>query len=246
MHLDAEQIERLLSGELSEQRLRAQRDHLARCDACAEAYEEAARRDTEIAALLRRIDHTPPRIDPAVLQRRARRRVMRSRLAAAGIVIFLAVGAASAMPGSPIRSWISSMTGRGDEGTALPGGVQATDSARIPSGVSVPATDGFELVFETMQEAGLVTVILADEPEVSIRSDDAGVGYAIEPWGVRVMNGGSVASYQVVVPSEVQDFSIRVESTTVFRKRGRSIETSVKPDSAGRYIIDFGASPGDV
>jgi hypothetical protein len=66
MHLDDERIQRLLHGELgpveAETRL-----HLSRCDACSGLLEEARLEEERVFALLSRVDHPIPAVDPPSL-----------------------------------------------------------------------------------------------------------------------------------------------------------------------------------
>ncbi len=237
MHLDAEKIERLLDREMSREEGRAWRDHLAGCADCRSMLEAAERTEREIVDLLGLLDHPVPDADPRRLARRADRQGFRRTLAAAALAFVVVAGAASAMPGSPVRGWLA----RVFAGPLRPPTVgEGTEPATTqPSGVSVLPSAEFELVFQEVQDSGLLRITLSDQPEVSVQSERNGVGYSVEPRAVRVLNVGSRASYQVVIPESAPSIRIRVGETTVLEKDGTSIVTSAARDAGGDYLVDF-------
>ncbi len=242
MHLSEDKIEQLLDGELPEHEAQTLRDHLAACGACVEAFEAARLEDRDIARLLGSLDHHIPDVDPSQLRVRARRRALRPRLAAASIALLVVAGAAYAMPGSPLRSWFARVfPGDGETAESLSRGDEAGIPGTQPAGVSVLPSGRFELVFEANQESGLVRISLAAQAEVAVQSDREGVGYSVEPSGVRVLNAGSSANYQVVIPRDAESVSIRVRDSIVFKKQRATIVTSAARDDAGRYVLDLSA-----
>ncbi len=240
MHLDAEKIERLLANEMTPEEARVWRDHLGGCADCARQLEDAKRDDREIAGQLGLLDHAIPDTDVRRLRRRASRPALRRTLAAAALAFLIVAAAASAMPGSPVRSWLNRVFA-GAEGASRQAttGEGAGAAAIEPSGVSVLPGGSFELVFDAVQDSGVVRISLSDEPEVSVRSEGLGVGYSVEPSRVRVLNAGSKASYRVVLPEGPTSITILVGDTPVLVKRGATIETSAPRDVSGDYLVRF-------
>lgn len=136
MHLDEEQVQRILHGELSHQAETRAREHVAACIACRERVAEAEREENELNALLTDLDHAPPRIDVADViaaaatagaHRTAKtqrpdfargRRIgfmggwlhFASARWAAGLVVALGIaGAAYAVPGSPLPALVQAV-----------------------------------------------------------------------------------------------------------------------------------------
>ncbi len=72
MHLDEEQVQRLLHGELSRPVETSAREHLAGCSDCRRRVAEAQREEEEVYALLSHVDHPGPRIDAGAVAARAR------------------------------------------------------------------------------------------------------------------------------------------------------------------------------
>ena len=107
MHLNEEQLQRLLHGELSAGARRNAGDHLAACNECRERLVLAQRDEGEILELLRQVDHPLPAVDAEALAARARGIGLVWGRWAAGILLVLGtVGAAYAVPGSPVRGWV--------------------------------------------------------------------------------------------------------------------------------------------
>lgn len=239
MHLDAEKIERLLANETSPEEKRVWRDHLASCADCASLQEEAERDDREIAGQLGLLDHAIPDTDVRRLRRRATRPALRRTLAAAALAFLIVAAAASAMPGSPVRSWLSRVFAGTEDSSRHAPTAEGVGAAIQPSGVSVRPSRSFELVFDAVQDSGVLRITLSDEPEVSVRSEGSGVGYSVEPSRVRVLNSGSRASYRVVLPEDATSITIRVGDVPVLVKRGATIETSALRDVTGDYLVSF-------
>lgn len=72
MHLEDEQIQRLLHGELDPRAEAAVIGHSVTCDECRVRLEEAKHEEKQIFELLRRLDHSAPGIDAAAIATRAR------------------------------------------------------------------------------------------------------------------------------------------------------------------------------
>lgn len=242
MHLEAEQLERLIAGELPEDERRALGDHVEGCPECASDLEAARREDEEIGRLLSSLDHPVPQVDALGLARRARRRRMSPRLAAAAIALLVFAGAAAAIPGSPLRSWLSGvLDGVGE--AERPGAEGAGQAERQPAGISVVPTAGFEVVFADAQESGVIRIRIADQAEVVVRSDSEGVGYSVEPRGVRVLNAGARADHEVVLPMDAKSIVIRVGETVVYEMRDGRVVTPASGAVTESYIVDLSAFP---
>lgn len=239
MHLDAEKIERLLSDDLSQEEARVVRDHLSTCAACRSALAAAQRDDREIAELLGLLDHAVPPADPQRLARYAHRRPARRTLVAAALAFLVVAGAASAMPGSPVKAWIARVFAGAEQSVEPTTAEGVGPTAAHASGVSVLPGDRFELVFQAFQQSGLVRIVLSDQDEVSVQAESPEVGYSVEPRRVRVLNAGSQTNYSVTLPKEAVSIIIRVEDMIVLEKQGATIVTSAVQGSAGGYTLDF-------
>jgi hypothetical protein len=233
-HLDEQAIELFLSGELSDSEAEALRDHLARCSACDDRVAATRKRDEEIGASLSLLGHPVPRLDAEAVIRRSGGRWRRSHTVAAGIALLVVGGAASAMPGSPVRAWL---------GDIVSGPREASEPALgpvLPSGVSVIPSGAFELVFEAGQETGVIRVSLTDDPELSVRATGGSPGFTLEPERVRVANSGSSANYDIQLPRTAASFRLRVGDSVLMSLRDGTV-TSPATAVRGEYVFEFAA-----
>ncbi len=235
-HLDDVTIELLLSEELDESEAQRGLAHLAECDACSRRLAAAREQDQEIGAALSLLDHPVPQLGSEDVMQRARRRWRLPYAAAAGIALLVLAGAASAVPGSPLRTWLAGFLGATPETSAPPAAEQL-----VSGGVSVVPTGEFELVFDAVQEAGVITIALTDEPELAVRSVGGAPGYSVEPDQVRVDNAGSTADYEILLPRSARHVRIRVGDSVLFTMRDGSIATTATRDAAGQYVLEFAA-----
>lgn len=235
-HLDDVSIDLLLSGELGESEAQRGLAHLAECDACSRRLATAREQDQEIGALLSLLDHPVPQLGSADVMRRARRRWRHAHAAAAGIALLVLAGAASAVPGSPLRTWLAGLLGKPPETSAPPAPEQL-----VEAGVSVVPRGEFELVFDALQEVGVIRIGLTDGPELAVRSVGGAPGYSVEPDQVRIDNAGSTADYEILLPRSARHVRIRIGDSVVFTMRDGSITTAAAPDAAGNYVLEFAA-----
>ena len=197
MHLSDQQLELIRGSEMAEPEARSARAHIAGCADCARRLRALNREESEMENLLRLLDHEPPRIDVDAVIRRARGRPRPVRgLLAAGIAILVVAAGAAAMPGSPVRQWMShlgsdrqaSVSQQSEPGHE--GGAYA-----IAPGVALTPDGAFDLVFEARQAGGSIRITLGSDAELAVRPIGGSVGYSVRPEGVWVQNAGSRASY---------------------------------------------------
>lgn len=210
--LDAELDACLDAGEpeLESARLR----HLAGCDRCAARL--AALRDQirQTDGRLGLLDHELPRVDPDAVMRRAGRLERRRALAlAAGVAGLLVAGAALAIPGSPLRQWI---TPGSREADSSPPTSLATAPAALPGpGVRFVPTGPVEVAFEATQDVGYVLVIRTDDPRLSVYAAEGSATFSVGTNRVQVGNRGSDATYEVRVPTSVRTLRVVIAGVTV-------------------------------
>ena len=95
MHLDEENLQRLVDGELAGPAETLARKHIEECSACREHLEAAGKEQMAMLSLLETLDRPVPQFDSAaVLLRTPRRESHRGRWAAAILVAFVLSGAA--------------------------------------------------------------------------------------------------------------------------------------------------------
>ena len=237
MHLDAEQIERLLHGELDPRQELAARAHVGSCAYCEGRVKTARREEEEIVGLLRGLDHPLPDVRAGAVVSRAGWTLHGWGRMAAGIALALVVsGVVYAMPGSPLRGavrtameWISP--------TPPPPPAPPAPPPAPRTGVAVLPGADFAIVFASPQATGTARVRVVESPEVAVHVLGARVPLDLGIDRVTVANAGAEADYEVLLPRAARSLRILVGRNVVLRKEGARIVTGVAADSAGVYTI---------
>ena len=272
MHLEDEQVERLLHSELDPKAEEAAFRHFETCADCRARVGEAERDEKRIFELLRRVDHAAPSVDAEIVADRAHDRMKidagnranyypadrtrdraaasRSRVVArvrwaTGILLALAaVGVAYATPGSPLPAWASRVAWWIESRAARPARVvQPTPAEPGSAGIAVAPSERFVIHFATTQAEGAVAVSLTDGPEITARALNGTATFTSDIDRLTIENGGSTADFQIDVPHDARWVEIRVGLRRLLLKRGDSIITDTKPDTRGRYILPL-TQPG--
>src|SRR3954451_13470204 len=160
MHLDPEQLERTLHGELRPDDGLV-REHLAECQECRLRVSEAEQDEAWLMEQLGHLDHRQP-LAPTRISSGARRRVGWSRpqrLAAGLVLTVAAAGAAYAVPGSPLPRAVHHVVSL-LQGTIRPGPAAPTSGPATPrsqGGIAVAPGNHFAIVFSGAVPAGSAT-----------------------------------------------------------------------------------------
>ncbi len=231
MHLEVEQIQRLLHGELDAPGQAAVRGHLAACADCRGQIEEAEREEELILGLLRQVDHASPAVHADALVARARRGTPRWGRWAAGVLLALAVaGVAYAAPGSPVPVWV-------DRLVAWVAGPAPAPAEPQTAGVAVEPGARFTIGFEAEQERGIAAVSLTDGSSVVARRLDGTATFTAGVDHLAIANGGSSADYEIELPRSAPWVEIRVGPRRLLVKDGARIATEAPVDARGRYLL---------
>lgn len=231
MHLEVEQIQRLLHGELDATGRDVARGHLASCAVCREQLAEAEREDALILRLLRQLDHGPPAVQVGSLIARARRGPPQWARWAAGVLLSIAVaGVAYAAPGSPLPAWVDRVV------------AWVTGPARAPAepgsaGVVVEPGARFTIVFEAEQERGSVAVSLTDGASVVVRRLGGAAPFTSGVDHLTIANDGSTADYEIELPRGAPWVEVRLGERRVLLKDGPRVVTDAPVDAQGRYLL---------
>lgn len=225
MHLDEEQIRRLVHGELAPPMEASARAHLTGCAGCRGRVAVARRAEDEVHALLRHLDHAPPRIDAhAVVARASAHRFGWTRWAA-GIVLALGVaGAAYAAPGSPLPAWVQAVAQWMGGGPA-----QSPDPEGGVAGIAVAPGRELLILFTSFQTEGQAQVSLTDGVEVVVRASSGAAVFTSGVDRLVIDNGGSTATFGIEIPRAAPRVEIRVGDARVFLKEGSRVR--------GPYVI---------
>jgi hypothetical protein len=249
VHLDTETLERVLHGELDSRVEPAVLRHLEDCRDCAERVADVRRGEARIFALFEELDHEPPGVVRATHGARSERLRPKPgpawhRIAAAVALVVVAGGALYALPGSPLREWVSELRSPAPKEPPSASSLDPGSEAGEPiSGLAVRPSGPYEIVFVARQDSGRLRVAIVRSSELEIRVSGAPVGLESAPDRLIVSNAGSRSSYEIRLPSAGPPVAIRLEGVTVLRKGGDRVETVAARDSTGGYLLDLSRSP---
>jgi hypothetical protein len=239
MHLDEEQLQRLLHGELSAGPRRDAHDHLAACSECRERLVMAQRDEGEIFTLLRQVDHALPMVHAEALAARARGTGLVWGRWAAGILLILgAAGAAYAVPGSPIREWVRSAAAWiAREDRVSPSPRQSETPTAPTAGIAALPGQNYVIVFQSLEPGGQARVSLTDGAEVTVRAPSGAARFTSAPDRLLIDNQGSGATFEIEIPRAAPRVEIRVAGKGIFLKQGERVAAPHSPSVEGRYVI---------
>ena len=236
MHLDDEQLQRLLHGELDPRTARLLAEHLPRCAECRDRLSRAEQDQTEVYELLRLLDHAPPPMDAKSIAARASRPDRGWGRLAAGILLAMAIaGGAYALPGSPLPGWTRAvLNGTRDRGTTE---VPPPAPAPPMAGLAVPAGEGLTILFESPQPRSSVRISLGEWGEVRVRGPSGAATFGSEADSLRVVNRDSTATFEIEIPREARRVEIRVADRRIFLKDGSRITVPGSGDGREVYLL---------
>ncbi|HEV8357069.1 MAG TPA: zf-HC2 domain-containing protein [Gemmatimonadales bacterium] len=247
MHLDQEQIQRLLHRELPAGVEASLREHLAGCGDCRGRLQSAERTERVVQGLLRRLDHPVPRVDARTIEAMAGapRWSEWSRWAAGILIVLGGVTVAYAVPGSPLRDWVRTLTGRVNGGPArapAPPIVPAPQAGT--GGIAVVPGPRLVIQFTSSQVVGQVRVSLGDRDEVVVEGPSGGARFTTEAGRLVIDNPGSSATFEIEIPREAPWVEIRVERRRIFLKAGPRVTTESGAAVQGVYRISLAPPRG--
>ncbi len=201
------------------------------------------RDEDEIYALLRHLDHPPPRVTATMIAARVRRGGFDGRRWAAGILLASTLaGAAYAAPGSPVRGWISAaverVAGRDEPPRApLAPAEEPPGSQSSASGIAVAPGRELLILFTSPQPAGQARVTLTDASEVIVRASSGGASFTSEIDRLVIDNRGSSSDFEIQIPRAAGRVEIRVAGDRIFLKSGPRITSGASMPSPGSYLL---------
>jgi hypothetical protein len=240
VHPDEEQLQRLLHGELSPGTERGLRDHLAECAECRDRLVAAKRDESEIFALLRQVDHPLPRVSAeAVAARALGGRVEWARWAAGILLLLGMAGAAYALPGSPVRSWVRSLVlwvSSSKQQPAAPSQPQLP--AERAAGIAALPGPSFVIVFESPEPGGQARVSLTSGEQVTVRAPLGAANFTSAADRLVIDNQGIGATYDIEIPRAAPRVEIRVAGTRIFLKDSSRV-VSDAVEERGSYALSL-------
>ncbi len=244
MHLSERDLGALLHGE---GRHPAFVEHLGICVDCAQRLRAGQAAERITGQQLAMLDHAVPRISPQVVMvpRKSKMRMPLRQIAAGVTLLFLAVGAAAAIPASPIHKVLLRVVAElGSRGTAGPtlqkepsSQRDAQRSANTNSGVLFLPDSSLEVVFLHAQASGSIHVTLVNESVVSLKSLGGSSSFDLGRRQILANNGESSGSYAISVPLTLKTVVIRIGADTVFKRAGSDVWTVGRTDGHDSFSL---------
>jgi hypothetical protein len=244
MHVDDEQVQRYLHGQLTGESAALFGDHVDTCVVCRSRVEVAQRDERRTLALLRRLDHPVPAADArAVMRMRQRRRSAPLVRWAAGILLTVAIGgAAYAAPRSPVRAFVDRLIMRREvvrnrtQPPAAPIAVGTPQSGEVTQGVAAESGDRFVIEFAAPQPGDVAWVSLTDGAEIAVRAAGRAT-FMSDVDRISVRSAGASTRFDIEIPRDAPRVEIRVGDRRVFLKNASNVMTMAERGADQRYVI---------
>ena len=246
MHLDEEQVQRLLHGELVPRAASSVREHLTGCSECRAWVAETEREEQEVQALLRHLDHAVPRVDVHAVARRARAHELHWGRWAAGVALALGLGGASyAIPGSPLPAWVRAAAqwvgGWTERSPSAPAPTSPPEPEPTrqpePSVAGIAVAPGPALLISFTSAAGQVRVSLTDAAQVVVRAPSGAAVFTSHVDQLVIDNAGSTTTFDIEIPRTAPRVEIRAGKQRILLKEGGSITAAKPAESSGPYLL---------
>lgn len=240
MHLDDEQLQRLLHGELGGGEA-ATRDHLKACTECHHRVTEAELEESWVFDRLHQLDHATPKVSAQTVSRSPGGAPSRQRLAA-GILLALAVaGAAYAAPGSPLPRVVGRIIHSVNGASRRQAPIPAHGTAE--TGIVVGAGDRLTIVFPAVHKGSEATVSLIEGKDVVVRALDGAV-FTSHFDRLLIDSARPGSRFEIQIPRTAPLVEIRVAGRRLFLKQLSRIVTAARPDGKGNYrLLLSGSEP---
>jgi hypothetical protein len=249
VHLDEEQVQRLLDGELTQEAERAVREHAASCEACRQKLADAERDLRHAQRVLPALDDPPPAVTAEAVTIWAEvmgagermQKVALLRRAAAVVLVVGIAGAAYAIPGSPVRGWVHAVVQRlgGHPGSSPRVAPPPEESIPVGAGISVPPGDKLQILFVLAQGEGQAFVSLTDGPEVQVHAPTGAASFTSGSGQLLVDVRDPSPTFEVQIPRAAPWVEIQSGGIRVFLKDGERV--SGASSSPGGYILKLRA-----
>jgi hypothetical protein len=247
VHLSEHDIGSLLHGEAT---LPMFVDHLAACADCTQKVRAARVADRITGERLAFLDHSVPQVSARSVMIPPKQQWPLRQIAAGVTLLFLAVGAASALPGSPFHGVlvraVAALRPHESSNAALSKGVApGHDAGGRPdtnSGVLFVPDSSLDVVFRQVQDSGTIRVTFVNESLASVNSLGGSRSFDLGQRQVVANNAASSGSYSISIPVTLRRVVIRIGPDTVFTRAGADIMTVGRMDGRGSFTLPLSAA----
>jgi hypothetical protein len=239
MHLDDEQIQRLLDpGARSSLKAEAG-GHLASCVECRKRMAEAEREESWLFERLARLDHPAPAISVRDVIEAGSRRPARWRRLAAGIILAVGTaGLAYAAPGSPLPHWVHRIA----EAIA-PSRPRAPETTPPPlppvaqAGIAVDPGERFLIQISPNQGLDSAVLLLTDNAELTVRARGGITSFTSDVGRLGVAHTGASGTVEIQVPRAAPRVELLWGGRQIWLKDRAQIRSAAPADAEGRYHL---------
>lgn len=202
--------------------------------------------DARVRGLLERLDHPVPQVSVLEVMRRARagRRTLLARRAAVILLALGLAGTAYALPGSPLRGWVTAILGGGPEApAATPSRHPAISPASEPTEAGIALAPGARLLirFEEPVGEGWLRVSLTDGADVMARAPAGAATFTAGVDRLLVRTRGTPDTFSVEVPRGAPRVEIRVGSALLLLLRNGRATAGVPAAPDGTWFLPLQA-----
>ncbi|MFN8547053.1 MAG: zf-HC2 domain-containing protein [Candidatus Eisenbacteria bacterium] len=244
MHLELEDLERYLDGELAPERIPTIEAHLVSCEACRALESTLRREESEVEALLATLDAAPV---PAMRERAwiAPPTSPRRLQWAAAIIAIVLAGAAFAMTQAPIGAWVRDRLAhrpapsRGQRlAPAAPQPSAVTESPAVPmAGVAIDPGASFTIDFAARRDRQTARVEVVDGRQLVVRGPSSLSHFSSSPERLAVENGAGEARFEISIPRTARDVTINAAGTTLLTVHEGVVTSSGAAVEGGAYLL---------
>lgn len=245
MHLDEEQLQRLLDGELADSEEASARAHIAQCADCRRRAADAEREEDEVDALLGQLDGPAPSLDAESVAARARARDSGWMRRAAAVLLAVGIaGAAYAVPGSPLPALVQAVVTWIGGGPDVPR--KTPEPERAPhagspdasvAGIAVDPGERLLILFTSSQAEGEARVTLTDGALVTVRAPIGAATFSSDVDRLVIDNHGSAATFEIQIPRTAPLVEIRAKGDRLFVKEGARVTPEGPAGSGGPFLL---------
>jgi hypothetical protein len=241
MHMDEEQIQRHLHGELGPATTPV-RDHLDSCPECRLKVSESEREEAWVLDRFRRLDHARPELTAeAILNApRAPRAFRWGRMAAGFFLMLAAAGVAYAAPGSPLPGIIDRIIELVSRSPVPERPVKTTPpvtATEAQAGIAVLPGDRLTIVFLGDLARDTAMVSLTDSAEVMVRARGGSTTFTSDQDRLLIQHRGAPVRFEILIPRQAPSVSINVGDRSRWTKLGARVVGEATLDSHGHYVL---------
>lgn len=251
MHLDEGRLQAYLDSELQlDDRRRVDR-HLAACDACREALSGLRSLSSHFAGAVARLDYAPRSRQHAIgwPRTRALRDARRVLPRAAALLLFTGAAASAAIPGSPMRGWLSELAEPAPPSieaaaTHEPEAVTPTAAdTPVEAGVSVETADGaVRIVLREAGEDVSVRASFVAGSRAGVYAADAGDSIRFQTGAGRIEVVNAQGALRIELPLDAATATVVVNGREVLKKQDGRLDVPLR-SAGGAGEVDFSVEP---